>query len=40
MNEEKLRKRMNERKDELELKREDLLKESLKLSNKCSGNFI
>jgi len=29
---------MNERKDDLERERENLLKESLNLSNKCKGN--
>lgn len=37
MNEEKLKKKMNQRKEELEKEREQLLKESLRLSNKCNG---
>jgi len=40
MNEEKLRKRMNQRKEELQHEREELLRESLKLSNKCNGEII
>ena len=39
MNEEKLKKRMFQRREELEKDREELLKESLKLSNKCNGEF-
>ena len=37
MNEEKLRKKMNQRKEALEQEREELLRDSLKLSNKCNG---
>lgn len=37
MNEEKLKKRMNQRKEELEAEREQLLRESINLSNKCNG---
>ena len=41
MNEEKLRKKMNQRKETLEKEREELLRDSLKLSNKCNGeDFI